>query len=173
MKWLFALFGVAAVLCGIFVFGGKSAQAENDFMRIHVVANSNSSADQNAKYLVKDSVVEFLIPYLSEVKNKEQAQAIILQKLQQINAVANAALKNAGLKYSAVVECLSEKMPMRAYGNFVLAEGVYDSLKITLGAGHGDNWWCVVFPAVCFINSQNPQNVEYISKIWDIISSVI
>lgn len=173
MKWLLAVVGIVAVCCGVFFFAGQTKQEKQDFMRIHVVANSNSAYDQNAKYLVKDAVVEFLIPYLAQAEDKAQAQEIVQQNLSKINAIANVALQNAGAKYQAHVSLTSENMPTRAYGNLVLESGVYDSLKITLGAGHGDNWWCVVFPAVCFINSQNPENYEYISKIWDMINSVI
>ena len=62
--------------------------------------------------------------------------------------------------------------PTRVYDDFSLQSGVYQSLKIDLGQAKGDNWWCVVFPAVCFTSSKNPQNLEYISKIWDTIQSV-
>lgn len=173
MKWILAGLGVVAIVCGICFFGGNKPQENEEYMRIHIVANSNSTVDQNVKYVVKDAVVEFLIPCLAEAENKAEAEKIISSNLTKINEVVNVVLQKQGVKYKGSVSLTSEDMPMRAYGDLILQEGVYDSLKITLGQGHGDNWWCVVFPAVCFINSQNPQNVEYISKIWEIISSVI
>ena len=63
-------------------------------------------------------------------------------------------------------------MPTRAYDNLVLESGVYESLNIALGDAKGDNWWCVVFPAVCFVDTKNYENLEYISKILDIIYRV-
>lgn len=65
-----------------------------------------------------------------------------------------------------------ENLPDRAYDDLVLEAGVYDCLNIELGNANGDNWWCVVFPAVCFLSSKNPENVVYISKIWEIINRV-
>ena len=170
MKYVLAFFGVGAICLGVFLFGGQKADTE-DYMRIHVVANSNSNFDQNVKYVVKDAVVEFLIPYLAGATTKQEAMKVISKNADKIQAVANSALAHEGAKYGAKVEISSENLPTRAYGDLVLEEGLYDVLKIELGNGGGDNWWCVVFPAVCFVNSSNPKNVEYISKIWEIINS--
>ncbi len=172
MKYVLSLVGVAIVACAIAFCGGRGAKAEEDFMRIHIVANSNSNFDQNVKFVVKDAVVEFLIPLLSDAQDKLQAAKVIQQNLDKIGEVANMALLKQGAKYVAKVKIETEQMPMRAYEGIVLKEGVYDSLKIELGNAKGDNWWCVVFPAVCFIDSKNPANFEYISKIWEIIHSV-
>ena len=171
MKYILAFFGVVAICVGIFVFGGQKPQTE-EYMRIHVVANSNSNFDQNVKYVVKDAVVEFLIPYLSEAKTKQEALEIISNNQNLLQQVANTALEREGANYGAQVQITSEDMPTRAYGDLVLEEGVYDVVQISLGQAKGDNWWCVVFPAVCFVNSSNPKNVEYISKIWEIIHDV-
>ncbi len=171
MKYILAFLGIGAICVGIFAFG-NSSNSTQDYMRIHVVANSNSSFDQNVKYLVKDAVVEFLIPYLADAQTKEDALEIIENKKDLIEAVANSALVQEGANYSAKVTIGSEDFPTRAYGDLLLEEGVYDVLQIVLGSGKGDNWWCVVFPAVCFVNSSNPQNYEYISKIWEIICRV-
>lgn len=172
MKYILAFLGIGAICLGIFCFGWNKA-AENDYMRIHVVANSNSNFDTNIKYVVKDAVVEFLIPYLADAKSKDEAMQIIKEKQNSISAVANAALKAEGAKYAARVEIASEQMPTRVYGNLVLEEGLYDCLQINLGNAKGDNWWCVVFPAVCFVDSKNPENIEYVSKIWEIINSAL
>ncbi len=172
MKYILAVLGVGAICLGIFCFGGNKAP-ENDYMRIHVVANSNSNFDTNIKYVVKDAVVEFLIPYLSEAQNKQQAMKIISEKVEQISLIANAALQKEGVSYSAEVVLDKEQVPTRVYGNLVLDEGIYDCLQINLGQANGDNWWCVVFPAVCFVDSQNPENIEYVSKIWEIINSAL
>ena len=171
MKYILAFLGVGAICLGVFLFGGQKSETE-DYMRIHVVANSNSNFDQNVKYVVKDAVVEFLIPYLADAQTKEEAKEIVSANADKIQAVANSALAHEGAKYGAKVEISAENLPTRAYGDLVLEEGLYDVLRIELGNGGGDNWWCVVFPAVCFVNSSNPKNVEYISKIWEIINSV-
>ena len=171
MKYILAFLGIGAICLGIFLFGGQKVETE-DYMRIHIVANSNSNFDQNVKYVVKDAVVEYLIPFLADAETKNEAMQIISREKDNLQAVANAALKSEGARYGATLTVSSENMPTRAYGDLVLEEGVYDVLQINLGDAKGDNWWCVVFPAVCFVNSKNSANFEYISKIWEIIHSV-
>ena len=90
----------------------------------------------------------------------------------KINEVALSALKKSGVNYGVSVTIVYEDMPTRAYDNMVLEAGTYECLKIELGKAQGDNWWCVVFPAVCFIDTKNFEKVEYISKIWEILSNV-
>ena len=172
MKFILSFIAIAIVAVSVVFCGQTQNSSNDDYMRIHITANSNSQQDQDIKYLVKDAVVEFLIPVLSEAKNKEEAEILINQNLEKVEEVANSALKTQGVTYNSSISIVYEQMPARAYDNLVLEEGVYESLNIVLGEGKGDNWWCVVFPAVCFLNSNNFQNLEYISKIWDIINDV-
>ena len=172
MKFILSFIAIAIVAVSVVFCGQTQNPSNDDYMRIHITANSNSKQDQDIKYLVKDAVVEFLIPVLSEAKNKEEAEILINQNLEKVEEVANSALKSQGVSYNSSISIVYEQMPARAYDNLVLEEGIYESLNIVLGEGKGDNWWCVVFPAVCFLNSNNFQNLEYISKIWDIINDV-
>lgn len=174
MKYLLSLVGLSMICCAIFLCGGNKEENSlaEDYMRIHITANSNSVFDQNLKYEVKDSVVEFLIPKLAYANDKNEAISVIFENISFIEEVVSAVLRNAKVNYSANVSITQEDMPSRAYDNLVLDAGVYDCLKIDLGDAKGDNWWCVVFPAVCFISSKNYENYEYISKIWEIINSV-
>ncbi len=172
MKYILSFFGIVAIFCAVFFCTKKGNEVNDDYLRIHITANSNSDFDKNIKYKVKDAVVDFLIPMLGDVKDKESAEILLKDNLQKIEAVANDALCRFGVKYNAQVTLVEEKIPTRVYDDFSLQSGVYQSLKIDLGQAKGDNWWCVVFPAVCFTSSKNPQNLEYISKIWDTIQSV-
>mgnify|MGYP001861486736 FL=1 len=172
MKYILSFVGIVTIACAICFCGNGNKSSNDDYMRIHVVANSNSDFDQNLKYKVKDVVVDFLIPLLSEAENKEEAAEIISTNLNKIQEIANATLKFEGASYSANVAVKQENLPDRAYDDLVLEAGVYDCLNIELGNANGDNWWCVVFPAVCFLSSKNPENVVYISKIWEIINRV-
>ena len=171
MKYILSFLTVSTIIVCVLFYGQKESVNE-DYMRIHISANSNSQQDQDLKYLVKDAVVEFLIPALSEAETKSEAQSVIVENLSKIEEVANAVLKSQNVSYTSTISIDYQQIPARAYDNFVLEEGVYESLNIVLGEGKGDNWWCVVFPAICFINSNNFQNLEYISKIWDIINDV-
>ena len=172
MKYILSFFGIVAIFCAVFFCTKKGNEVNDDYLRIHITANSNSDFDKNIKYKVKDAVVDFLIPMLGDVKDKESAEILLKDNLQKIEAVANDALCRFGVKYNAQVTLVEEKIPTRVYDDFSLQSGVYQSLKIDLGQAKGDNWWCVVFPAVCFTSSKNPPNLEYISKIWDTIQSV-
>ena len=175
MKYILSFVGIGIICLAIFLCGGNNASAKalnEDYMRIHITANSNSVADQNLKYKVKDAVVEFLIPKLAYAENKDEAAEIIALSLFDLQMVVNDILKSEGVEYSATISIIQEEMPARVYDELVLEEGIYDCLKIDLGAGKGDNWWCVVFPAVCFLSSKNYENYVYISKIWEIINSV-
>lgn len=150
MKYVLSFVGVALVVIAI-CFCTNKPSANDDFLRIHITANSNSTHDQDLKYAVKDAVVNFLTPYLAEAENAKQAKDIISNKVELVQEVANSVLRQAGATYGATVKIKKENMPTRAYDNFVLEEGAYQSLSISLGKGAGDNWWCVVFPAVCFV----------------------
>lgn len=174
MKYIMSFLGVGLIVVAILFCGGwnKKQSANQDYLRIHIVANSNSSFDQNLKYLVKDAVVEYLTSKLENAEDAVAAKAIVTNNAAQLEAVANAVLLQSGAAYTCKITLTEEDMPTRAYGNLTLEGGVYPSLKITLGQGKGDNWWCVVFPAVCFIDSKNIENFEYISKIWDMINGV-
>ena len=171
MKFILSFIGVAIIAVAV-LFCGQTNNVDDDYMRIHIVANSNSVEDQNLKYLVKDAVVEFLIPILADAKNKDQAKDLLVENVEKIEEVANVVLKTEGVDYFASVSIKNEEMPTRAYNNLVLESGVYESLNIALGDAKGDNWWCVVFPAVCFVDTKNYENLEYISKILDTIYRV-
>lgn len=138
---------------------------DSDYIRIHIRANSNSEFDQSVKHKVKDSVIAYLTPLLAETRSKDEAYAVIDSNLDEITARASLALNTNGSGYTASAKLCREEFPARAYGDIVLEKGVYDALIVTLGKGDGDNWWCVAFPPLCFVNS----DARYKSKIMEII----
>ena len=150
-----------------------SNECNVEYLRIHIRANSNSSADQEVKYKVKDAVVEALIPVLSEIETFDQAIEIVSNNFSMIENVANQTLQSNGFTYSSKAKIANEYFPTRTYENITLEEGYYDALILNLGSGEGDNWWCIVFPAFCFTKTKNFDNLVYISQIWEIIKSVI
>ncbi len=172
MKWIVC--GVCAVLLAVLMACAPmfSSEAETEYLRIHIRANSNSSEDQRVKYLVKDAVVEALIPLLSEAQTKQEATQIISENLSYINAVADKVLQSEGFDYKGEARIATESFPTRVYDDITLPAGEYDAVILDLGSGEGDNWWCLVYPAFCFTKSENSTNYVYISKIWEIINSV-
>ena len=160
------------VLVAIFGFQSNSEYNKSDFLRIHIRANSNSEVDQRVKYEVKSEVVDFLTPLLAEATTKELAIKIINDNIDGIEATADSVLKRNGFTYTAYAEIRQENFPTRQYDELVLESGIYDALILNLGTGEGDNWWCVVYPPLCFVGGQDDgsNEIEYRSKIVEIIN---
>ena len=171
MKYVLCGFALVGIVL-IFLLCPVGGNAESEYLRVHIRANSNSQADQEIKYKVKDAVVDALIPVLAEIETFEEAKEVMSQNFDFIEGVANQVLTENGFYYGCKASINNEYFPTRVYGDLTLEEGYYDALILKLGSGEGDNWWCLVYPAFCFTNSQNFDNVVYISKIWEIIKSV-
>ncbi len=139
-----------------------------EYLRIHIRANSNSEVDQNVKYKVKSAIVDYLTPYVADCETKQQAINLMKSKKSRLEEIANGVLTKEGFGYSSKVAVRNELFPTRVYEDFTLQEGFYDALIVELGEAKGDNWWCVVYPPLCFTGSQN---VKYKSKILEIIKN--
>lgn len=122
---------------------------ENELVRLHVVANSDSGEDQALKLQVRDAILDSLRQGMADAVDAEQAKAYLQAHLPQLEAVANQALEAAGSAQRAVVTLAKEAFPEREYDTFTLPSGLYESLRIIIGEGEGHNWWCVVFPQLC------------------------
>lgn len=138
------------------------------YLRLHVRANSDSAADQAVKYEVKEAIVEYLTPVAASAESKEEAVAALEAALPGIERTANAVLAENGFAYLSRAEIRAEEFPTRVYDGVTLEEGVYDALIVELGSGKGANWWCVVYPPLCFAG-ETGANVQYRSRIWEII----
>ncbi len=130
------------------LFADKGALRQN-MIRLHVVAASDAPEDQAVKLQVKDAVSAFLEAGLAGMEDIHQVKAYIQTQLPKIRETANEKLRQLGVDQEAVVTFLEEAFPTRKYDTFTLPAGIYDSLRITIGPGEGENWWCVVFPALC------------------------
>ena len=170
MKKILAVIFVCAIALGTVLAVNSlstKVEANADYLRIHVRANSNSAEDQRVKYEVKDEVVKFITPYVADCVTKEKAMEVMSGILPQIEEVCVKALKERGYNYGARASVRDEKFPTRVYGDLTLEEGVYDALIIELGEGVGDNWWCVIYPPLCFTSAS--ADVQYRSIIKQII----
>ncbi len=126
-----------------------NAQLKNNLIRMHIVANSDSQEDQEVKLKVKDAIVSYLEPAMEKITNKEDAWQYISENLHNLEDKANQVLKDLGQKVTATVKLTREEFDKREYDTFSLPSGVYDSLRVQIGAGEGKNWWCVAFPTLC------------------------
>lgn len=120
-----------------------------NLIRLHVVANSDSEEDQAIKLQVRDAVMESLRSAMADIDNVTEAKAYVRDHLPEIQRIANEVLIRAGQAGSAVVTLAREQFDTRTYETFRLPAGVYESLRIVIGTGEGHNWWCVVFPSLC------------------------
>ena len=149
--------------------GGGSAQTE--YLRMHVRANSDAAADQAVKYEVKDAVVEYLMPLAASCKSKAEAMAALEAAIPAIEAVADEVLAQNGFPYTARASVRREEFPTRVYEGVTLEAGLYDALIVELGTGEGANWWCVLYPPMCFSGEAAGKNVVFRSRIAEIIRS--
>ncbi|MBO4939577.1 MAG: stage II sporulation protein R [Clostridia bacterium] len=147
----------------------NSVGFQDEFLRIHIRADSNENAAQSIKYAVRDELVAYLVPIVAECETKTEALQRLGAHASSLRKIAERTLKNAGFSYGATVSIEQEIFPTRVYDNYTLPAGEYTALIVRLGSGKGDNWWCVVYPPLCFV-AQAP-NVVYKSKIAEIIRS--
>lgn len=172
MKKLIVFFGLFALI-GILVAVGLSTTKNNDeILRIHIRANSNSAIDQNVKYQVKDAVVSVMLPLLCECQTKNQAEETIKNNFGLIEETANKILQQNGFFYTSKAKLTNEEFPTRSYGNLTYEAGFYDALILELGQAKGDNWWCVVYPPLCFLQSNNPKEIKYTSKLVEFVKKL-
>lgn len=170
MKKMIAVLALAlAVACfaAVGAAGSMGNGEKTEYLRIHIRANSNSEEDQSVKYKVRDAVVEFLTPTVAECPDKETAMEKIGEKLTAVAQVADSVLRANGYYYGARADIRQEEFPTRVYEGATLEAGAYDALIVELGTGKGDNWWCVVYPPLCF--TAGGGNVVYKSKIAEIV----
>ncbi len=132
---------------------------QEDLIRIHVVANSDSEQDQSNKLLVRDAVLDYLQPKLSQFTDKEQVQQFLSQHLSELTEVVNRVLAELKTDQQATVKLQQEEFSKREYDTFALPSGCYDAIRIEIGQGEGENWWCVAFPMLCV-----PRNEEAFSE---------
>ena len=128
---------------------GDSQMLSRQILRLHVVAASDSSEDQTVKLQVRDAVLAELEPYMEDVHSAQEAQERLQELLPRLEATANETLLLAGHTHTARVTLMQEEFPAREYDSFRLPAGPYRSLRVSIGPGEGQNWWCVVFPELC------------------------
>ena len=139
---------VFAVMAGAWA---QKSQRElsGKLLRLHVVANSDETDDQQLKLAVRDKVLEYAAPLLSGVTDAEEAERIITANLPIITEQARLETLALGYDYAVNAELREEVFPAREYDSFTLPAGAYRALRVTIGEGSGQNWWCVVFPPLC------------------------
>lgn len=121
-------------------------------IRFHVIANSDSAEDQALKYAVRDAVLKQVAPRLAQSRSLAESRAIILEQQSELVRVATAVVQDWHKDYSVAFDYGMHTFPAKSYGTIVLPGGEYEAVKIKIGQAGGANWWCVLFPPLCFVN---------------------
>lgn len=154
-KFIVLLILVTLALCAMQIDISRQIDP-NSLIRIHVLGNSNSEADQSLKITVKNAVVAYLAPQLKCSQSLDESRDIIQENMSQITQIANETLTQQGSTDTVTLQYGTFAFPVKYYGSFSLPAGNYEALRILIGEAKGRNWWCVLFPPLCFTDS----NVE-------------
>ncbi len=157
-------FLVVIVLGWVWLAGAGTplaAQVVNpqDVMRLHILANSDSENDQQIKYKVRDAIVAYLTPRLEQITSPVEARQIIVSNQEQLVKLADEVLNKEHASYQARFQMGEFDFPIRSYGSLLFPAGRYEAVRILLGQGAGQNWWCVLFPPLCFIDGTHAEAV--------------
>lgn len=140
---------ISAILLSVSSFNASCDDLRTNILRLHIIANSDSKEDQALKLKVRDEILEKTGNLFNETENLTDAKEKVSNSLQVFEKIANKVILENGYSYSAKATIGMADFDTREYEDFTLPAGEYPSLIITLGEGKGQNWWCVVFPAVC------------------------
>ena len=143
------------LICFIFVSMSSyantvSSDLSNNFFRLHIIANSDSNVDQELKLKVRDSIISYINTLEYQNLSKEQIISLTKKNLEELRDIVNECIKSNGFNYSCNLEIGNFYFPTKYYGNISLPAGNYDGLKINIGNAEGKNWWCSLYPPLCF-----------------------
>lgn len=135
-----------------------------DLIRFHVIANSDSEEDQLLKYAVRDEILKKVAPRLAESASLEESREIIQELEGEFLAIAAKVMKEWEKDYPLSLDYGLHTFPTKSYGNIVLPGGEYEAVKIMIGKAQGENWWCVLFPPLCFVNVEESTSLPVDGK---------
>lgn len=151
---------VTAVIFSICSFAKTSEEIRSDVLRLHVIANSDSSVDQNLKLRLRDYILEEGEDIFDGSVNVENAVKKIEPKLAELEKSAETFVKNAGFDYDVKITLSNEYFTTRTYESVTLPAGKYLALRVVIGSGEGHNWWCVMFPPMCVPAADKKDEIE-------------
>ena len=149
------LFFVYTTICAISYANDVSTDIADSVFRLHVIANSDSEVDQNLKYIVRDDLLEYMNTLCANCSSKEEAITVANENIENFKKIALDTIKEEGFDYSVNVEIGNFEFPTKHYGDISLPAGYYDALKVEIGEAKGQNWWCVMFPPLCFVDASS------------------
>ena len=149
---LIALLFLYTITCALGYSQAVSSDISDSVFRLHVLANSNSEEDQALKYKVRDNLLNYMNNICSDCKTKEEAINIVTEYKEKFRDIAIKTVRDEGYSYDVNIEIGNFEFPTKQYGDISLPAGYYDALRVKIGDAEGQNWWCVMFPSLCFID---------------------
>jgi stage II sporulation protein R len=137
-----------------------SVKIPEESIRLRILANSNTDADQKLKREIRDEVNAQITTWVDELSTISEAREIIRKQLPAIERIVQTKLDEAGIEKTFSVELGKVAFPTKMYGEYIYPAGQYEAVLITLGEGEGKNWWCVLFPPLCFLDFENGDAVK-------------
>lgn len=150
--FILPLLFIYTLICSISYVNAISTDLQKNVFRLHVIANSDSEEDQNLKLKVRDNVIKYMNTLCSKTTSKEEAIEIANAHLNEFKKIALSTIKENGYNYDVNISIDNVFFPTKTYGDISLPEGYYDALRIKIGKAEGKNWWCVMFPPLCFVD---------------------
>lgn len=154
-KRIILVISLLLIYIAISAFSYVAAVSNNisgSVFRLHVIANSDSEEDQNLKYIVRDNLIKYMNTLTQNMSTKDDAIKIAKEHEQDFRDIAIKTIRENGYDYDVKVEIGNCYFPTKYYGDISFPAGYYDALKVEIGESAGQNWWCVMFPPLCFVD---------------------
>lgn len=129
-----------------------SSDLSKSVFRLHVIANSDSDEDQSLKLQVRDKLLDYMNSITANARSKDDAIKIAQDHQKDFQIIAEQTILDKGYSYPVTVEIGNYEFPTKHYGDITLPSGYYDALRVKIGDACGHNWWCVMFPPLCFVD---------------------
>ena len=160
------------IMLGIFFWAGHTASARQasiagKILRLHVLANSDNKEDQALKLKVRDSILAYMALYAPDFSDVEEAKAWTAGHTDALRETAEAALRREGSSDSVALELTRCYFPVKTYGDLTFPKGEYEALQVKIGSAAGQNWWCVMYPPLCFTDASCGEFPETSRKILE------
>ena len=149
---VFLLLIIYIAISAISYVSAVSDNISNSIFRLHVIANSNSTEDQNLKLLIRDELLKYMNSLTKDIHSKELAIKIAAEHKNDFYNIAKKTIEDNGFSYDVTINIDNCYFPTKQYGDISIPAGYYDALKVEIGTASGQNWWCVMFPPLCFVD---------------------
>lgn len=165
-KWVCRILAGGIILSGLLFYAGlpaavsETSVAGGGLIRLHVLANSDSEADQALKRKVRDEIIQVMAPEFLASGDIESARLTARANLDRIESIAGQVIQAEGKDYPVTAELDTFPFPTKHYGAFILPAGDYEAVRVVIGSGGGTNWWCVLFPPLCFVDMTRIATVD-------------